>query len=507
MRFEASIKNTIASIIMQLVTMVIGLILPRLYLYAFGSEINGLVSSITQFIAYFTLVEAGVASATTVSLYIPLAEKNETRVNQILSTAKNFYFKIGYIFSGLVIGLALLYPLFLSTKSLSSSEIGLLVLVLGFNGSFDFFTLSRYRALLTADQKYYIVANATTIANLINFVLVFVSIKLSFGIVAVRTVALTTYILRSLILNLYVKRYYTYVDYSVVPDNNALSKRWDAMILQLLGLAQTSMPVIMLTFFTKDLKVVSVYSIYNMVASSVLMLLNAITNGFAAAFGDMIARKESETLKKAYGEYEVIFFSLMVWSYSCMNILYIPFIRLYTSGITDANYIQPSIALLFVLNGLTYNFKTPAGTLIGSAGVFRETKPATIIQTVIAVVLSLILTPIWGVLGLLIALIISNLYRDVELIIFMSKNVTKVHYKQTLTRMMKYALVFVIASLPFSFMALEPPNIIMWIIIAIGVSIWSFIIVIIYNVIFERKILLNILLRVKNLRKKLKRGV
>jgi hypothetical protein len=102
----------------------------------------------------------------------------------------------------------------------------------------------------------------------------------------------------------------------------------------------------------------------------------------------MIAKKEADTLIKTYRKYEIVFFSLMIWLYSCMNILYLPFIRLYTSGITDTNYSQPLVALLFVISGIAYNFKTPAGTLIGSAGVFRETKPATIIQTIIAVVLS-----------------------------------------------------------------------------------------------------------------------
>jgi len=498
MRFKASIKNTNASIIMQLITMAIGLVLPRLYLSAYGSEINGLVSSITQFIAYFTLVEAGLASAIIAALFLPLAKKNETKINQILSAAKNFYFYIGYIFSGLVVGLALVYPFFVNAQDLSSIEIGFLVLVLGFQGSFDFFTLSRYRALLTADQKFYVVANASTIANVINFILVVITIKLSFGIIAVRIVALTSFILRSIILNIYVRHHYKYVDYSVPPDNKSLNKRWDAMILQLLGLAQTSMPIIMLTVFVNDLKVVSVYSIYNMVAISILSILTAITNGFSASFGDMIAKKEMDTLTRTFKQYEFLFFSLMIWLYSCMNILYIPFIRLYTSGITDINYIEPLTATLFVLNGVAYNLKTPAGTLIGPAGVFKETKLATIIQTFIAVGLSFILTPKWGINGILVALIISNVYRDIDLIIFMSKNVIGIPYCETFGHMIKCIIIFAISNLPFYFININSTGFMTWLIIAVLVTVWCLVVVIIFNLIFNRKILFSVLLSVKN---------
>ena len=52
--------NTISSLIFQLTTIICGFILPRLILTAFGSEVNGLVSSLNQFLSYITLVEGGI---------------------------------------------------------------------------------------------------------------------------------------------------------------------------------------------------------------------------------------------------------------------------------------------------------------------------------------------------------------------------------------------------------------------------------------------------------------
>lgn len=58
MRSKKAIKNIIASLGQQLVAIICGLILPRAIIGAYGSNVNGLVSSITQFLAYITLLES-----------------------------------------------------------------------------------------------------------------------------------------------------------------------------------------------------------------------------------------------------------------------------------------------------------------------------------------------------------------------------------------------------------------------------------------------------------------
>ena len=93
MRSKSSMYNLIAAMLLQIITLIIGIVLPRVMLLSFGSEINGLVSSIKQFISYITLVEAGLAGACIYSLYKPLADNNYVEINKILSGTKRFYNK------------------------------------------------------------------------------------------------------------------------------------------------------------------------------------------------------------------------------------------------------------------------------------------------------------------------------------------------------------------------------------------------------------------------------
>lgn len=496
-RSKKSAINTISALIMQIVIMVVGLILPRLYLEAYGSEINGLVTSITQFISFFTLVEAGLSSAGINALFKPLSENDTHKTNRVLKAIRNFYLYVGLIFTGLVFGLALLYPLFVSANGFNYIGLAVLVFVLGLSGVIDFFTLSKYRCLLTADERYYVVANATTISYIVNLIIVAAAVKLNLPITIVRVLALTLYVLRSVIINVYVSKKYKYVNFKVEADNASLNKRWDATILQVLALVQNAMPIVLLTIFT-SLNIVSVYSVYNLVASSIISLLMVTTNGVSATFGKIIASKDNEGLKGMFKLYETLFLTATAIIYSCMMIMYIPFVKLYTAGITDVEYIYPLTALLFVINGVTYNIKTPVGVLIGAAGVFKETKLATIIQTGIALLLSLILVPFFGINGVLVGLIASNVYRDVDLIIFMSKNVTKIPYLESFKRVFICIIILVISCLPLLKITIVAASFIEWVLYAVLAVVWSTVVAIIVNVVLNRKEFIMLIRKVKN---------
>ena len=54
--------NMISSLGLQFITILSGFIIPRQILLVFGSDINGLINSLTQFLNYISLVEGGLGS-------------------------------------------------------------------------------------------------------------------------------------------------------------------------------------------------------------------------------------------------------------------------------------------------------------------------------------------------------------------------------------------------------------------------------------------------------------
>ena len=61
---QKSAYNILTSVLGQAITIILGVVIPRLVLVNLGSENNGLLSSITQVLGYASLLEAGVGLVT-----------------------------------------------------------------------------------------------------------------------------------------------------------------------------------------------------------------------------------------------------------------------------------------------------------------------------------------------------------------------------------------------------------------------------------------------------------
>lgn len=502
-RTKKFMYNSMTTALHQLIVMIAGFITPRFMLVYYGSEMNGLVSSITQFITYFNLVEAGLASAAVYSLYKPLADDDHAAISGVVSAAKHFYNVSGGIFAALIGALAIFYPIFVNTSSLSPWLVAILVVVLGAKSFLDFFTLSKYRVLLTADQKVYVVSLASSIYTILNTIVIVVLSMLHVNIVILYIAAILPLASRSVILYFYVKKHYPYVDYHAKRNDAALSKRWDALFLQILQSVQTGAPTVIATIFT-SLKTVSVYSVFNMVMTGINGLLAIFQSGLSASFGDIIARKETKTLQKAYNQFEFMYYTIIFFVYSVAGVMLQSFVNIYTHNVTDTNYHQPLLAFLFALNGLLYNIKTPQGMLVISAGHYKETRWRSLTQALIAVIVGVALAPFLGLIGIMLGLLLSNLYRDIDLFFYIPKYVTKLSPFVTIFRVLRMLAAAVLIYMPSLFLTINPGNYFEWVLYALGFAVYAGIILLAHALIFERENLKAVLKRIKGMLKKSK---
>lgn len=472
MRARLSLYNTSSAMLLQIVTMIAVFVLQRVIILEYGSATNGLVTSIRQFTQYFSVVEGGLTFAAVYALYKPLAENDHARVGGIVSGANRLYNYSGLIFSGLILIGAFIYPLLVPDEGISPVTMGSLVVIIGTQGALEFFAIGKYKSLLTADQKSYVISLINAAAVALNAIIVVLTARLHLDIVKVWLLALSSFFLRSLAFVLYSRRRYKNVDFRAEPDIRALDKRWDSLILQILGVVTVSTPVLVITLMC-GLTESSVFTTYNMVFLGVLSILSTFNNGLSAIFGDMLARRETDAFQRAYRQYEYLYYALLGWAYACAAILILPFIRIYTNSITDAEYIRPAVAMLFVLNGVLYNAKTPQGMLVISAGLYKETKYQTLAQALINIVVSVALAPSLGIIGVLLGSIASNLYRTIDLVIFIPRTLTKLPVMMTVKRLVR---MFVLAAIsvypPMRFLSIEPSGYIGWLAWALLSGAW-----------------------------------
>ena len=99
--------NILVSILYQFVAASVGLILPRFILSAYGSEINGIVQSVNQFLSYTVMLECGLGGMIAASFYKPLAYGDNNAVSDIFLNTKKFFSKIVVIYFLFIIAFAL----------------------------------------------------------------------------------------------------------------------------------------------------------------------------------------------------------------------------------------------------------------------------------------------------------------------------------------------------------------------------------------------------------------
>lgn len=497
-RTEQFVKNTLATGLLQIITMISGFIIPKIMLVYFGSEVNGIVTSITQFIAYLTLLEAGLSGATVFSLYKPIAAGDTDAVNRILVAAKNLYYKTGHLFSCMVILCAAAYPFFIHTGKLDYGELFCLFCILGVNGVLEFYTLAKYRALLTADQKTYVISLASIAQVVLNVAIVAGLSLEGCSIVIVRGAAVLAIFARTYILWRYCRRRYRFLDFSVSPNNEAMKQRWDTLYLQILGAIHQGAPILIATFCLSLLDV-SVYAIYNLVILGLNSLLGIFMTGLTAGFGDLIAREEKAAFHKAFREFEFLYNITITIIYSTMLFVYLPFIGLYTKG-SDISYLYPIFAFLMTVNGYAYNIKNPFGMLVISAGKYKETRVPTSIQGAIELVGGIVLSLLWGLNGLVIGSILSNLYRDIEFLFFSPKHLMCEPALHTVKLWCVNIAIFCVAAIiSFGLPDLSIERFSDWILFAVGTFLLCMLVVLSVNGLLFQQLSLDALERFKRI--------
>lgn len=409
-------KNILMSVAARVVTLAAGLIVQRQILLAYGSTLNGLTSSITQVMSYLILLEAGLGTASIQALYSPLAADNWPEVSGIFTATDREYKKITALFLGLLIGASLLLPLAVAGQ-VDYAVAGLLTLVTGGSYVISYILGGKYKAVLSADRKMYVLYALDILSISLSCVFRVLALRVGAGIVWVQLIHLATIGVKNAGYVLYVKRRYPHIDSRIAPNFKAISKRWSVLVHSLAGIVVNHTDVMILTVFA-SLKTVSVYSVYNLVFSQLSTLIQTtFLQAPQATFGRLYNRDRKQ-FEGRFALYETAFTVLLFILSTISMIMILPFVRVYTSGVTDINYIDRWLPVLFTAILLMNQIRVPVIMVINITGAFRETQKGAIWEAAINLTVSLMLFFLTdlGLYGLLIGTVCSYLYRTGDVI-------------------------------------------------------------------------------------------
>lgn len=442
-------KNVIAGFGGQCIVLILGIIVPRILLINYGSDTNGVLSTITQIFTYMALLEAGVGQAARNQLYKPISNNDQDGFSYIVSTAQRYFRKLSLVYAGGVVLLSILAP-FILKSNIDKMTICLVVLLQGLAGVINFYFVETQTIILAADGHGYI----NNVVNVINQIVSY-STKIIMAILGLNIIVLQfAYFVITICKGIFYKRYfknkYPWIDYNRAPSSSKLKDRNSYIVTELAWTLFSSTDMIVLSVFVST-KMASVYSIYNMVFSNISILLNAAYTSVNYILGQTYYEGINK-YERVHDAFNSIFLGMMTILMCVAYILVLPFVRLYTSGVSDVNYINEALPILFALVQILSWSRYIPGNLTGIAGYAKQTSYISLIEALTNVVLSIIFVHYFGIVGALLGTVLALPLKVIWCIYITDKKVlNRSCWKSVSIIGINYLLFFIVVILSYFF--------------------------------------------------------
>lgn len=474
MREKKLSYNIRSSILLEIATIISGLVVPRMILHAYGSQVNGLVNSISQFLSIIMFLEFGVGAVVQSSLYKPLAEKNDVEVSKIICATGKYFGSIGKIFLVYITVLIIIYPA-ISNHNFLWSYSALLILAMSINTCAEYFFGIGDKVLLTANQRGYIVNVLQAILVLANMVFCSLLIYYGFGIHFIKLATSLVFILRVIIIRIYVNRHYN-IDRRIAYEGEPIQQKWNGFAQHLAAVILESTDTIVLTAFS-TLTNVSIYSAHYIVVKSIKQLIVSFNNGYMPLLGELWAKGDSTKLRETFRHLEWIINAIVVFVFGCTEVLLVPFVKVYTLGVCDAEYEQPVFAMIIVAAYMFYCLGLPYLIMVLAAGHYRQTQKYFMITAAINLITSILAVRSFGLVGVAIGTLLAMLFQLCWMVGYTKNNLTYRKTALTIRQFFVDAMILLIATALTHSIQISDLSYLAWVIMAIKVAvIWGIVV-------------------------------
>ena len=489
MKSKVLFYNSIVPLIFQVTTVICGFILPRLILVHFGTEVNGLVNSITQFLAAIAFLELGVGAVVQSSLYKPLADKDNITVSKVITSADKFFRRLGYILTIYVVAMILYYP-YLVKQNFSFTFTATLIVAISIRSFAQYFFGIVNRLLLLADQKAYIQYIAQTAAVIANTVGCYILIAFDCSVQVVYGLTSLIFFLQPLAIHLYIKRSYV-LDRQIHYDVEPIKQKWNGVAQHIASVILSSSDSIVLTTFS-TLVNVSIYTVYYLPMSGARLMIMSMISGINALIGNLWAKQDLAELRKVFAWTEWSIHTGTILIFTLTAVLIVPFVQVYTHGVNDANYMQPLFGVLLVVANSGHCLRLPYNIMILAAGHYKQTQHNYIIAAVMNIAIPIVCVMQFGLIGVALGTLAAMVYQTVWMAWYNSKNFIqwpmKNFFKQIGVDAVSVVGIFAVGS----YFSLSAIGYVSWVILAIKVTACGIIVGAIVNYVFYREYMLKI---------------
>lgn len=396
------LKNLQLNLLITIITGVLGFVINKYFSEYMGMEILGLMRLFSQLIAYLSLAELGVGTASAYALYRPLLEQDTDRINTVLSTINSFYKKIALFI--LIVGILLNFTLSFFIKfDYKTINIYIYWSLYVINTSIGYI-FAKYSILFTANQEYGFVRKIQGIGRIIFQGLQLFSIIIfqSFNLFIILLICENVF--NFYFLKKHYNKEYFYIKNVKNRDKNIIKDIKNIFWHKLAGVIVFNTDYIILSTFL-DLSIIAIYSSYLIIYQMVMTIMNISTPVLSPHIGKFVAQNNKEKIylywKELYYLHLVLAIIVVFVTYKVIN----PFIELWIGK----EYLLPDSTVILIMINLFINITRKMIDVFSSSSGFFDDIHVPFLESIINFVLSIVLVQYIGLNGVIFGTVVSNI--------------------------------------------------------------------------------------------------
>ena len=395
-------KEIILNFIFTFFTGLLSFFQNRYLVQYLGIETLGIMKLFSQLLQYLNIVELGLGSASAFALYKPLAERDIEKISIILSTIKRSYNKISIVIFSLGLVVTPFLPYFMKIDSFHKNIY--LYWLLYLVNTVSTYLYIKYVILFTASQEFiyvrFIQSTSKAFYQILQIIFIIKYQSFFIFVLVILLDNLTQYIL----FRIHYERKYFYI-YETKERYTGLIKDIKNLFWHKIGgLVVFNTDLILISKFV-SIEIVGIYASYQLLLQMVLTVSNISVSVMRPKLGRYISMNNKESIYMLFRKINIIFLYIGLLLTMCTYILVDNFIKIWIG----TEYILSKLTVqLLMINLLINIFRTIVEVFKETSGFFDDIQ-APIFEAIINLFFSLILGKKYGLDGIIMGTIISNI--------------------------------------------------------------------------------------------------
>lgn len=381
------IKNSSYGFISKLITVFLSFFARTIFIKTLGTEYLGVEGLFSNILTMLSLAELGIGNVLTFSLYKPIANNENERINQLLSYYRRIYNMIAIVVA--IIGAAIIPFLSYVVKSSFDSKTIIVFYLLYLANSVISYIAVCYTTLIKAEQEQYVIEIISTITKTVATVIQIVVLIVDRNFILYLVVLVVSTLVQNLIASLYAKNTYGIkkVEYVIREDERRIL--WSSIrstFLYKIGVVIINYTDNILISVMIGTAFVGYYSNYVLIMTQFTMVINILCSALIASVGNMSVQNDKD---KSY----VVFKRLVFFFHFITCVCSVGFILMFNEVITlwigEENTLGFETVIAITLSFYIQNIINPVWMYREAYGLFKEIKYLMLVTAALNIVLSI----------------------------------------------------------------------------------------------------------------------